>query len=233
MSNFPFPKDDGIKKYQCFVCGHQYEDFDEFKAHIIKSHDEGREFVICPLARCGAPVRDIRMHFRAKHPSEPVPDKGQMKAMIWKDQSPKGGKGLKPRKPKFREGFMTSNKNGGKEMHYRSGLECEVYECLEGMPEVVKYDVEPFAVKYSFQGEVHDYNPDLSIVFDDGRVEIWEIKPAKQTTLEKNKAKWTACQQYCETRGWDFLVLTEVGIGRLKSRIRQQKLEEQQDGQTA
>ncbi len=222
----PFAEDDG-KKYGCFVCGHQFKDFEEFKSHILESHDEGREFVVCPLDRCQAPVRDIRMHFKAKHPTEAIPKGGQMKAMIWKDQCGKGGK-MKARKPKFREGYLCSNKNGGKEMHYRSGLECEVYECLEALPDVVKYDVEPFAVKYSFQGEVHDYNPDLSVFFSDGHVEIWEIKPAKQTTLDKNKAKWASCQQHCEARGWEFLVLTEVGIGRLKSKI---KLGARENGQ--
>jgi hypothetical protein len=222
----PFEKDDGSRKWQCFVCGHQFTEFDEFKSHILSTHDEGREFVVCPLERCGAPVRDIRMHFKCKHPSEKAPKSGQMKALIWKDQKPqgkngpgKGGPQLRQRKPKFREGYMLSNKNGGKEMHYRSGYECDVYECLEAMPDVVKYDVEPFAIKYSYQGEVHDYNPDLSIIFDDGRVEIWEIKPANQTHLEKNKAKWTACQQHCEARGWDFIVMTEVGIGKLKRKV--------------
>lgn len=219
MSNFPFPKDDGKQKFQCFVCGVQFTEFEEFKTHIVETHDEGREFVICPLARCGAPVRDIRMHFKAKHPSETVPKCGQMKAMIWKDQSGKDGK-LKARRPKFREGYLVSNKNGGREMHYRSGKECEVYECLEQMPEVIKYDVEPFAIKYSINGDVHEYNPDLSIVFDDGHVEIWEIKPANQTHLAVNQAKWTACQQHCEARGWDFVVITEVGIGKLKQRVR-------------
>jgi hypothetical protein len=56
---------------------------------------------------------------------------------------------------------MVSNKNGGKEMHYRSGWECEVYECLEAIPEVLAYEVEPFKVQYSYLGEIHEYNPRL------------------------------------------------------------------------
>lgn len=217
--SLPFEPDNGLRKYACFVCGRQFEVFEEFNNHIIETHDEGREFVRCPLQRCGACVRDVRMHFAAKHPQETLPKSGQMRAMIWKDQS---NKKIKTRKPKFREGYMVSNKNGGREMHYRSGKECEVYECLEQMPEVIKYDVEPFAVKYykPQSGEVHEYNPDLSIVFDDGHIEIWEIKPANQTHFEINNAKWTACQQHCESRGWDFVVVTEVGIEKLKKRVR-------------
>lgn len=216
----PFPKDDHTRSYICFVCGLKHKDFEEYKSHIINSHEEGREFVICPLGRCGAPVRDLRLHWKAKHPSEKeMPKTGQMKAMIWKDQNTKTGKMTK-RKPKFREGYLISTKNGGKEMHYRSGMECDVYEYLEAIPEVLGYEVEPFKVQYSFEGEVHEYNPDLKVSFDDGRIEIWEIKPSNQTHLPRNNAKWTACNQYCQTRGFNFMVLTEVGIGKLKQKIK-------------
>jgi len=216
----PFPKNDGKRAYQCFCCGQTCDDYEVYKSHIIENHEEGREYVICPLTRCGCPVRCVRTHFKAKHPHEKnIPKTGQMKAMIWKDQSPKGGK-LKARRPMFREGYMISNKNGGREMHYRSGMECEVYECLEAMSEVIGYEVEPFKVQYSFEGNIHEYNPDLKVIFDDGRIEIWEIKPANQTNLPKNSAKWTACNQYCQTRGLGFMVLTEVGMGKLKQRIR-------------
>lgn len=227
MSNLPFAKDDGKKKYTCFVCGVAFLEFNEYKEHIIHNHDEGREFVLCPLARCGAPVRDLRLHFKAKHPSEvQVPKMGQMKAMIWKDQSQRTGK-LTAKRPKFREGYLTSSKNGGKEMHYRSGMECDVYEYLEAMPEVLSYDVEPFSVQYTFEGNIHEYNPDLKIQFVDGHIEIWEIKPSNQTHLPKNSAKWTACQQYCETRGYNFMVLTEVGMGKLKQRLKESGQSEQ------
>lgn len=200
----------------CFICGREFEEYDPYKDHIVESHEEGREYILCPLARCGAPIRDLRLHFKAKHPSEKeIPKVGQMKALVWKDHSTRTGK-MKQRKPKFREGYLISSKNGGKEMHYRSGYECEVYECLECLPEVIKYDVEPFKVKYTFEGEVHEYNPDLSVLFNDGRIEIWEIKPSNQTALPRNTAKWAACQQHCESRGWNFIVMTEKGIGKLK-----------------
>lgn len=219
MNNLPFEKEEK-RKYTCFVCGVAYSDFEDYKDHIIQSHDEGREFVVCPLARCGAPVRDLRLHFKAKHPTESAPKAPQMKAMIWKDQADKKSGKLKTRRPKFREGYLTSTKNGGKEMHYRSGMECDVYECLESMNEVIGYDVEPFKVQYSFNGEIHDYNPDLKIQFADGRIEIWEVKPSNQTHLPQNAAKWTACQQHCEARGYSFMVLTEIGLGKLKKQLR-------------
>jgi len=71
----PFSKDNS-RKWQCFVCGKSHNDFESFKAHIIEKHDEGREYVVCPLERCGAPVRDGRLHFKHKHPNEKFPKKG-------------------------------------------------------------------------------------------------------------------------------------------------------------
>jgi hypothetical protein len=211
----PFDKTNQ-KRYQCFVCGHNFYNYEEYKQHITSSHELGREYVLCPLERCKAAVRDVRSHFKVKHPHENMPKIGQMKATIWKDPN-KHGK-MNDRKPNFREGYFISKKNGGKEMHYRSGYECEVYACLEKIPEVIKYDVEPFPIKYLYNGKQHEYNPDLSIIYDDDRVEIWEIKPANQTALPLNEAKWAACQCYCESRGWSFIVVTEVGIGKLKKR---------------
>jgi hypothetical protein len=219
----PFPKDNKSRSYVCFVCGMAHDSFDEYKEHIIESHEEGREYVLCPLSRCRCPVRCVRTHIKAKHPYEKdIPKTGQMKAVIWKDISNKTGK-LKQRRPQFREGYLISGKNGGKEMHYRSGMECDVYECLEAMPDIIGYEVEPFAVQYTFEGNIHEYNPDLKVNFVDGRIEIWEIKPSDQTNLPRNKAKWTACDQYCQTRGFGFMVLTEVGMAKLKQNIKNLK----------
>lgn len=214
---FPFPKNDK-RQYSCFVCGVAFDEFLAFNNHIIENHDEGREYVKCPLQRCGACVRDLRQHFKAKHKTEKIPQQGQMRATIWKDQDKKTGK-VSQKKTKFREGYMYSVKNG-KEMHYRSGMECEVYECLEAMQEVIGYEVEPFKLNYSFNGKTHEYNPDLQIFFSDGRIEIWEVKPSNQTSLPKNNAKWTSCQYFCETRGYNFMVLTEVGLQKLKKGIK-------------
>lgn len=216
------------RHYQCFICGLIHHDFSEYKQHIRESHDEGREYILCPLARCNAPVRDLEAHFKAKHPNDKLPKAIQMKAMIWKDPTYKkndGSPGMKTRKPKFREGHFVSKKNC-REMHYRSGLECEVYEVCEAVPEINRYEVEPIAIPYSFRGSKHDYFPDMRVHFADGRCEIWEIKPSRQTDLAKNKAKWVAADAYCKKRGWEFLVITEIGIGKLRSHIRQGRINE-------
>ncbi len=218
-----YGKDNGKRKWQCFVCGLEHAEFDSFRNHITETHEEGREYVICPLNRCNAPVRDINLHFKAKHPNESMPKfHGPNRAIVWKDQRSNKGKS---KKPSFREGHFVSIKNNGKEFYYRSSYECEVLECLEQIREVVAYDVEPFnqGIPYLYRGEQHKYFPDLSIQFADGHIEIWEIKPANQTLLDKNEAKWAAANNYCQIRGWQFIVITEVGIGKLKKEVKNRK----------
>lgn len=164
-----------------------------------------------------APIRDLTAHFKAKHPTDSIPKHhGPNKAIVWKDF---GNKKRKAKKPAYREGHFVSLKNHGKEFFYRSSYECEVLECLEQLHEVIAYDVEPLkdGIPYLHKGEMHKYHPDFSIKFADGHIEIWEIKPANQTSLALNEDKWRAAKIFCESRGWQFIVLTEVGIGKLKT----------------
>ena len=211
---FEFGQNLNKRKYVCFVCGVAFEGLDTYKSHILESHETGKDFVVCPLERCGFPVRCVRTHFKVHHPRDVLPKTSQLRATLWRDFNSKGEK--KTSRPRFREGYLVSIKNGGREMHYRSGYECEVYEALEHIEEVLQYEVEPIKVGYIFEGEHHHYNPDLIVHFIDGHKEVWEIKPSNQTDLPKNHAKWTACESYCQGRGWKFVVMTERGIGKLK-----------------
>mgnify|MGYP003332997406 CR=1 FL=1 len=217
---FEFPQDAHKRKYVCFVCGIAFESLDLYKSHITENHEMGRDYVVCPLDRCGFPVRCVRTHFKVHHPRETLPKTVQLRSTVWRDFSSKGDK--KTSRPKFREGYMVSLKNG-KEMHYRSGYECEVYEALEHIEEVLQYYVEPIKIGYIFEGEHHIYNPDLIVHFIDGKKEVWEIKPSNQTDLPKNHAKWAACESYCQNRGWKFVVMTERGIGKLKTIAREKR----------
>lgn len=212
----PFPNDDrGKRKWQCFVCGLQFKDYEAFKGHILEDHEEGRHYILCPLSRCRAPIRDLRSHFRAKHPKEKVPKGKQMKATIWKDI--KSGK-VRTQKPRFIEGDFPSRK-AGKEIHYRSSYERQVYDLLEQLPEIVTYDTEKVEIPYYYKGKQRKYKPDLCIIYTDQSIEIWEIKPANQTDLPMNQAKWAAAKKYCLLRGWKFQVMTEVGINKLKNYV--------------
>lgn len=215
----PFNDEKGARKFQCFVCGNYYENFDLFKNHITENHELGLEYVICPLQRCQAPVRDLRMHFKCKHPKDKLPPvSGPVRAIIWKDYSPKTGK-MKTKKPKFREGWFDSKKMK-KKMHYRSGMEASLYEIIETIDDIIAYEVELIEIPYAHEGTIHKYIPDLFVFFKDGRKEVWEVKPQDQLTLKKNEDKWYAAREACKARGWGFEVITETTISKMKKRAK-------------
>lgn len=207
--------DSSVRTYACFVCGMNFADFDEYKHHIIQNHEEGREYVLCPLSRCCAPVRCIKTHFKAKHPYDKIPAGVQMQALIWTDvRNPN----RKYKKTQFKQGKFKSMKNGGAEFGYRSGWEHDVYECLEIIDEVVAFRGEKLTIGYHYMGEPHQYYPDLIVQFADNHFEMWEVKPKNQITYDKNLAKWTAAEKYCQARGWEFRVITEKEIKSLKKK---------------
>lgn len=207
----------GGRKFVCFVCGVPFDAYPEYCVHIKETHEENREYVKCPLARCQAPVRDVRLHYKVKHPKEILPKAGQMRALIWTDQkNPK----KKKKTAQFKEGYITSQKNGNTPMHYRSSWERDVYMCLEHWDTVSTYKVESFPVEYYWKGRRKRYFPDLFIAFKDGHNEVWEIKPENQKTMELNKAKWLACEGHCQARSWLFKIITEREIQQLKQQVK-------------
>jgi hypothetical protein len=210
------------RKWQCFVCGKNHTDYEEYREHIVTEHAEGREYICCPAEGCGAPVRDLKVHYRAKHPNRPLPQGIQHRVAIWRDFKSDGSK-KKTKKPKFRQGTFTSKKNG-RDFIYRSGMEEEFFNLLEQDRDVAGYHAEPFKVPYFWQGKWHDYIPDLRIDYIDGSTEVWEVKPADQTHYEQNRAKWAAMTDHAHNMGWDFIVQTEVGLGKLRTKIKRQQV---------
>jgi DNA-directed RNA polymerase subunit RPC12/RpoP len=205
-----------LRKYQCFVCGQEYDSYEEYKSHILSDHDEGREFLKCP--HCNGPVRDMKAHFALDHRNRVLPNDIQLRVGVWHDF--KGGK-RKTKKPAFKQGNYDSDKMKTSIL-YRSGYEKTVYELLDQDAEVAAFYAEPFKVPYNFGGKWLDYIPDIKIQYTDGRVDVWEVKPANQTGYIQNKAKWSAMNEYAKKMGWDFTVITEVGINKLRNKIKQQ-----------
>lgn len=193
----------------------EYKTWDEFKSHVIGSHEEGRDYIKCP--KCDAPVRDMRLHFRMKHANFLMPKGTQMRAIIWKDQKSARSKLIS----KPQEGYFSSKKNS-KDLHYRSKFERTVYELLEQDSDVAAFAVEPIKISYFFNGSVRNYVPDIVVAYIDGRKEVWEVKPGSQTTLPINKSKWKYAEVFCEERGMKFEVITEIVKQKYEKKIRDQ-----------
>jgi len=110
------------------------------------------------------------------------------------------------------------------EIKYRSGMEEEFYNLLETDGDVAAFAAEPFKVPYFWAGKWHNYIPDIRVNFIDGSSEIWEVKPANQTDFDQNKAKWAAMNDHALNLGWKFFVQTEVGLGKLRAKVKRQQI---------
>ncbi len=216
------------RKYQCFVCGQIFNEYNDMKNHIVTTHEQGREWIKCPITYCGCPVRDLRVHFKNQHPNIPIPKNCQLRSSVWYDQTNTGRK----KKISFAEGNFISKKNGGASMHYRSGWELKVYKILEEMHEVMNYRVEPFSIPYFFEGKERNYIPDLLVNFVDGTRKLFEIKPRNQLGVEQIKAKKLAAEQYCLARGISYEMITEITIEKLTREVNNRKFNSENNQQT-
>lgn len=112
-------------------------------------------------------------------------------------------------------------------IRYMSSWELSFNKFLDNNPNILRWASESIAVPYikPTDGKVHRYYPDYWVEYRNQKgdivQEIIEIKPANQTKLGKrpstyqqltyavNMAKWQSCQQFCESRGIVFRILTE------------------------
>ena len=137
---------------------------------------------------------------------------------------------------KFAKGkyeVTNSHKFVGKSLPtYRSSWELAFMRMCDSHPNILKWASESIKIPYRnpATGKYANYVPDFMIQYidKDGKehVELVEIKPSTQTTLENarsrndafqtaiNAAKWTAAQEWCKRKGIRFKVINEDQIFR-------------------
>ena len=136
----------------------------------------------------------------------------------------------------FTQGYYTP-KNPDKyigdltKIRYMSSWELNTHLFLDNNTNVIRWGSEPIAIPYvkPTDKSLHKYYPDYYVeyIHSDKTLhkEIIEVKPYKQTIVSKsknrrsklyedlqfavNKAKWIACQQFCDKHGFTFRLLTE------------------------
>lgn len=124
----------------------------------------------------------------------------------------------------------TSKYAGAAAPYYRSSWELAFMRMCDQHPNIVKWASEAIKIPYMHPvtGKYANYVPDFMIQYVDangaGHVELIEIKPSNQTTMENansrhqkasviiNAAKWTAAQEWCQRRGIRFKVINEDQI---------------------
>lgn len=92
---------------------------------------------------------------------------------------------------------------GGIEYHMRSTWEVKFAEILYSKS--IKFEYEPFSIKYEFNSTIKDYYPDFVIP---GKNIIFEVKPINLTKTAMNIAK----QNKCIESGFDFRYITEIEL---------------------
>jgi hypothetical protein len=113
---------------------------------------------------------------------------------------------------------------------YRSSWELAFMRMCDNHPNVLKWASENVKIPYMnpITGKWTNYVPDFMIQYVDKNgqqhVELIEIKPSSQTTMENarrtsdklsvavNSAKWTAAQEWCARKGIRFKVINEQHI---------------------
>src|SRR6056300_140039 len=120
---------------------------------------------------------------------------------------------------------------GGRTPTYRSSWEFAFMRMCDTNESITKWASESIRIPYRnpFTGKYTIYVPDFFIVYNDRtgkqHVELIEVKPANQTTLEKagrsrtnqlhyavNQAKWGAARAWCKQKGITFRIINEGDI---------------------
>ena len=132
--------------------------------------------------------------------------------------------------PKNPEKYIHSNSKmneNSKYPVYRSSWELKFFRYCDLKDSIKLWTSEPFGIEYisPLDNRIHRYYPDFFIIYNDKKILI-EIKPKSQTLNPKsaydkqqhavNMAKWSAAKAVCDSKGIEFLVLTEDEIGMRK-----------------
>ena len=137
---------------------------------------------------------------------------------------------FKPQNPKKYKGNPTN-------IRYLSGWELRLMKRFDSDPNILEWSSEEVLVPYLSPKDkkAHMYMPDFVIKTKSktGKIEttMIEVKPFQQTQEPKKKAKptkryitevmtwgvneskWKSARQFCEQRGWKFVLITEYELG--------------------
>lgn len=142
------------------------------------------------------------------------------------------------RMPRYLQGLfkpLNPSKYSGdvKNIVYRSSWEMAFMCRLDKDDNVVEWSSEEVVIIYisPVDGKPHRYFMDFKVKYKDGRVFLYEIKPAAKRVPPKqpkrltkrfltetkefgvNMAKWHAASLYATRRGWEFAILSEKELG--------------------
>lgn len=139
-------------------------------------------------------------------------------------------------KGKYTPTNPTKYKGNSGNIIYRSLWELQIMKYLDNHPQIIWWASEEIAIPYTspVDNKVHNYYPDFIFKHKNKNgkenIELWEIKPFKQTikpnqkrktkkyleemvTYSINQEKWKAADLFCQQHGIRFSVVTENDLG--------------------
>ena len=121
-----------------------------------------------------------------------------------------GGKSVYFNKSGKRGGYKTGQFLSAKNQTsypYRSAYEYAYFKKLEANDRVVQYVVEPFQIPYIDEdNRKRTYRPDIIILFNDGSLEVVEIKPKEMLVNIRVQRKAAAAKSFLKKNYKDAVI---------------------------
>ena len=104
------------------------------------------------------------------------------------------------------------------DVFYRSSWEKATTHWLDQNHDIKSFAYEPFYIAYwlirgNQYKQKHHYIPDFLVEYNDGKKELWEIKPLIYANTEKARQKQIAAEEYCKLNGINaYRILTKEDL---------------------
>jgi hypothetical protein len=96
----------------------------------------------------------------------------------------------------------------GRMVAFESLIEQDYLYVLEYEPEVLTFEEQPLSISYEWQGKQLKYTPDFLVVWATSH-QLVECKPVAMVSTEENQRKFTVALDWCQKKGWTFVVVTD------------------------
>jgi hypothetical protein len=134
-----------------------------------------------------------------------------------KERKPAKAPRKKKRKGRYHRGIYISKKTG-QECKFRSGWEEKYMVFLDSSPDVLTWSYESLSIDYVSNkktGKLRRYIPDFQVTYQDGRLEVIEIKPQRRLTKLAVRKKLDAAQIWCSNNSIELKIITEIELKNL------------------
>lgn len=100
-------------------------------------------------------------------------------------------------------------------VQHESGLESHYVMEADFDPCVTAISCQPFRIYFASGTGLNDHVPDMFVRFEDGRGEVWDVKPTKDHEKSHVKKQFDETEKICVALGWGYRRLGDPSEARL------------------